>query len=140
MIDRREMLTLGGLLGGLAAPENGEGAALGTGQMSDKSVQELVDALKGISGAITRQNSNIEILAVRKSQVDFLRANAKFPDFIDVGIDVWLGVYDWHVRVQQPLVLGRDSNGRYTLVLGFTTLVLRQDAVHDLIGIPYDNR
>jgi hypothetical protein len=139
MIDRRAMLTLGGLLG-LATPENGEGVAAGTGQMSDKNVQDLVSALNRISGAITLQQSNGEILAVRKSQTDFLRANGKFPDFIDVGIDVWLGFYDWHVRVQQPLVLARDVNGRYTMMFNFTALVLRQEAVHDFIGIPYDSR
>ena len=139
MIDRRAMLTLGGLLG-LATPENGEGVAAGTGQMSDKNVQDLVSALNRISGAITLQQSNGEILVVRKSQTDFLRANGKFPDFIDVGIDVWLGFYDWHVRMQQPLVLGRDPNGRYTLMLGFTALVLRPDSVPTFIGIPYDNR
>jgi hypothetical protein len=138
MIDRRELLTLGGLLGGMGAPENG--AAVGTGQMSDKNVQDLVSALKAITTAITQEQSNGEILGVRKSQVDFLRANSKFPDFVDVAIDVWLSIYDWHVRMQQPLVLGRDTNGRYTMVFNFTTLVLRPDAVPTFIGIPYDNR
>jgi hypothetical protein len=42
--------------------------------------------------------------------------------------------------MQQPLVLGRDLNGRYTMMLGFTALVLRQDAASSFIGIPYDNR
>jgi hypothetical protein len=140
MIDRRELLTLGGLLGGLAVPENGEGAAVGAGQMSDRNVQDLVSALKGISSAIEKQQNNGEIGLVRKSQTDYLRGNGKFPDFIDVGIDVWLGIYDWHVRVQQPLILARDVNGRYTMMFNFTALLLRQDAVHDFIGIPYDNR
>jgi hypothetical protein len=138
MIDRRELLTLGGLLGGMAAPANG--AAVGTGQISDKNVQDLVAALKGISTAITLEQSNSEILGVRRSQVDFLRANSKFPDFIDVAVDVWLSIYDWHVRMQQPLTLGRDVNGRYTMNFNFTTLVLRPDAVPAFIGIPYDNR
>jgi hypothetical protein len=140
MIDRRGLLTLGGLLGGLAAPENGEGAAVGVGQMSDRNVQDLVNALKSIGSEIALQHSNAEILLVRKSMTDYLRANGKFPDFVDVGIDVWLGVYDWHVRMQQALVLARDVNGRYTMMFNFTALVLRQDAVHDFIGIPYDNR
>ena len=81
MIDRRGLLTLGGLLGGLAAPENGEGAAVGAGQLSDKNVQD-----------------------------------------------------------QQPLVLARDVNGRYTMMFNFTALVLKQEAVHDFIGIACDNR
>ena len=90
--------------------------------------------------AIAVVRLDAEILGVRKSQVDFLRANSKFPDFIDVAIDVWLSIYDWHVRMQQPMVLGRDNNGRYTMMFNFTTLVLRPDAVPTFIGIPYDNR
>lgn len=140
MIDRRELLTLGGLLGGLSVPENGEGAAIGAGQMSDRNVSDLVNALKSISTAIALQQSNGQILGIRKSQTDYLRANGKFPDYVDVGIDVWLSMYDWHVRMQQPLVLARDVSGRYTMMFTFTALVLRQDAVPAFIGIPYDNR
>jgi hypothetical protein len=140
MIDRRQLLTVGGLLGALAPDSPDEGVATGAGQISDRNVQELVTAIKGVSTAIASQQGNLEILPVRKSQTDFLRANGKFPDFIDVGVEVWTAVYDWHVRMQQPLVLGRDANGRYTLMLGFTALVLKPDAVPSLIGIPYDNR
>jgi hypothetical protein len=139
MIDRRELLTLGGLLGGLGTAENGGGAA-GQTQMSDRNVKDLTDALKAISNALVAQQSFDAINPVRASQNAYLRGNGKFPDFIDVGINVWVAVYDWHVRMQQPLVVGRDANGRYTMMLGFTALVLRQDAVADLLGIPYDNR
>jgi hypothetical protein len=140
MIDRRELLTLGGLLSGLAAPDNGEGVAVGTGQMSDKNVQDLVTAIKAISTAIAAEQSFAELAAVRKSQADFLHGSGKFPDFIDVALDVWLSIHDWHIRMQQPLVLARDINGRYTMMLGFTALVLRQDAVQGFIGIAYDAR
>lgn len=141
MIDRRQILTVGGLLGALA-PGGGpdDGVAAGVAQMSDKNVQELVSALKGVGTAITQQQSFDALTPVRNRQLDFLRANAKFPDFIDVSLDVWMNVHDWHVRLQQPLVLGRDVNGHYTLMLGFTALVLRQDMVPNFIGTPYDNR
>jgi len=142
MVDRRELLTLGGLLG-LApspAPENGEGAAVALGQMTDKQVQSVVDAINNVRNLVEKQQSFAEINDVRKVQYAYLRANQKFPDFIDVGIDVWQGVYDWHIRLQQPLVLGRDSTARYTMMLGFTALVLRPDFVPTVIGIPYDQR
>ena len=140
MIDRRHVLTIGGLLGALTpAVSPDEGVAMGTGQVSDRQVQlDLADAIKGITKVIAQQLSFDEIALVRKSQFDYLRANGKFPDFIDLGTDVWLPIHDWHIRMQQPLVLGRDVNGRYTMMLGFTALVLRQDAVTLLIGIPYD--
>ena len=72
--------------------------------------------------------------------VDYTSHQAPGTVIIDVGVTVWTAVYDWHVRWKQPLVLGRDSNGRYTLVLGFTTLVLRHDSTPTLVGIPYENR
>jgi hypothetical protein len=140
MIDRRQLLTVGGLLGALSTDSPDEGVASAVGQMSDRNIQDLVNAIKSVTTAITSEQSNLEILPVRKSQTEFLRANGKFPDFIDVGVDAWTAVYDWHVRMQQPLVLGRDATGRYTLMLGFTALVLKPDAVPGLIGIPYDNR
>ena|ERR1051325_10584627 len=128
MLNRRELLALGGLAVG------------GQAQMNDRQAQEITGAINNIKTLIEKQQSFNEINEVRKSQYTYLRGNGKFPDFIDIGIDVWLGVYDWHIRMQQPLVLGRDNTGRYTMIFGFTTLVLRPDWVPTVIGIPYDQR
>ena len=138
MIDRRQLLTVGGLLGALAPA--GEETAYAEGQMSDRYVPDLLAGIKAISTAIVAQQSFDAILPLRGRQVDYLKANSKFPDFIDVSADVWMAVYDWHIRLQQPLALGRDAAGRHTLMLGFTALVLRPDAVPNFISVPYDNR
>jgi len=143
MIDRRELLALGGMLGGLAARgETAEAVAVGTGtgEMTDRTAQEIVDGLKALTSAIYAAQSFGPVTPVRTKQLDYLKANNKFPDFIDVGTDVWMGVYDWHVRLQQPIVVGRDGAGRYTLLLGFTVLVLRPDFVPNFISVPYDAR
>ena len=149
MIDRRQLLTVGGLLGALgpAAAADAAGiepaAAAGEAQTSDRSAAEIASAISGISKAINdivSQQSFAPILPLRSRQVDYLRANAKFPDFIDVSPDIWMAVYDWHVRLQQPLTLGRDSTGRYTLMLGYTALVLRPDVAPNFISTPYDLR
>jgi len=139
MLDRRELLTLGGLLG-VASGGTAEGTAVATGQANERQLADIANAINSLKSLLTQQLSFAEILEVRKSQFTYLRANGQFPDFIDVGIDIWQGIHDWHIRVQQPLVLGRDANGRYTMMLGFTALVLRQDSVPTLIGIPYDQR
>jgi hypothetical protein len=141
MIDRRQLLTVGGLLGAIAPA--GEGTAYGAGQMSDRAAADVIGALQKISnalGAVAAHESFDAILPLRNRQVDYLKANGKFPDFIDVSADVWMSVYDWHVRLQQPLTLGRDSTGRYTLLLGYTALVLRPDVAANFISPPYDNR
>jgi hypothetical protein len=141
MIDRRQLLTVGGVLGVLAPA--GDEMAYGAGQMSDRAAADVVTALQKISSAISAvaaHESFDAILPLRNRQVDYLKANGKFPDFIDVSADVWMSAYDWHVRLQQPLTLGRDSTGRYTLLLGFTALVLRPDVASSFISTPYDNR
>ena len=143
MIDRRQLLTAGGLLGALAPGGEGTATAYGEGQMSDRQAADVLAALKNISSAIeavAAHESFAAILPLRNRQVDYLKANGKFPDFIDVSADVWMGAYDWHVRLLQPLTLGRDSTGRYTLMLGYTALVLRTDVAANFISAPYDNR
>ncbi len=144
-IDRRQALGMGGLLAVLAPvgaadrAADDSGAALGQ-QFTAQNAQDIVNALKDIRAAVAAGPSFVEIQAVRSKQLEFLKAQSKFPDFIDVGSDVWYAVHDWHIRVQQPLVFGRDVSGRYTLMLGFTALVLRPEAVTTFISTPYDNR
>jgi hypothetical protein len=141
MIDRRELLTLGGMLGGLgAAGVNGDAAVPGVGEMSDRSAQDIVTALKTITTAMYAAQSFDVLNPIRARQNDFLKATNKFPDYIDISVDVWTAVWDWHIRMQQPLVLGRDLAGHYTMVLGFTQLVLRPDVAPGFISTPYDNR
>ena len=41
----------------------------------------------------------------------FLRQAGKYPDYIEVGTDVWHQVYDWHVRYQQPMTVARSRGG-----------------------------
>jgi hypothetical protein len=138
MIDRRGLLTVGGLLGALAPA--GEGTAFAEGQLSERTTQDIVAALNSIKSTIAAQQTFAEVAQVRTRQMDFLKAQGKFPDFMEVGTDIWTAVYDWHVRFQQPMTLGRDGNGRYTIMLWFTTLIMRPEAAASLVGLPFDNR
>lgn len=109
-------------------------------QMSDRSAADIVNALKDLRAAIDNQQIFSDIGQVRQRMIDFLKAQMKFPDYIEVGIDIWMLAYDWHVKHMQPLTVGRDPSGRYTLALMATTLILRPDTVANYIGTPYDNR
>jgi hypothetical protein len=110
-------------------------------QTSDRQMAEVIDALKDIRKAIeVPQGPFTEIAVIRQKQVDYLKATNKFPDFIDVGLDVWFAVHDWHIKHLQQMVLGRDSSGRYTITLMSTQLVMRPDLVPTFISAPYDNR
>ena len=70
----------------------------------------------------------------------FLRQTGKYPDYIEVGTDIWHQVYDWHVRYQQPLTVARSPEGRYTILLYSTQVIMRTELAASYIGQAYDNR
>ena len=141
MVHSRAVIT-GGVFGGaLAALTPGEAAAgQSAGQRSDRVVEEVAKAVQAVREELARQYSFWEIADVREQTRTFLRANGKFPDFIEVGTDVWQRVYDWHVRFQQPVTLGRTAEGRYTILLLATSVVMRPDMGPGYIGLGYDHR
>ena len=145
MVHRRAVITgtvLGGALSALASPA--EGSQAGGGQAdcrnSDRLMDEVAKAVRAVRDELAREQSFWELDAVRQQTRTFLRANGKFPDLLEVGSDVWQRVYDWHVRFQQPINLGRTPEGRYTILLLATTLVMRPDMDPGFIGLGYDNR
>jgi len=138
MLARRRMLgtTLFGGLVGSAIPASGQ-----SNQASDRQLTEIAEALKDLRKAIEAPlGAFVELLPIRQKQMDYLRSTNKFPDFIDVGLDVWFAVHDWHVKHLQQPVLGRDASGRYTISVMGTQLVMRPDLVPTFISAPYDSR
>jgi len=152
MLARRRMLgttLFGGLLGSAipaSVPARSRTAAEAgpdeqNTQASERQLTEITDALKDLRKAIEApQGPFVEILPIRQKQVDYLKATNKFPDFIDVGLDVWFAVHDWHIKHLQQPALGRDANGRYTMSVMGTQLVMRPDLVPTFISAPYDSR
>jgi hypothetical protein len=149
MLSRRDLLSgavVGSRMAGHPVDREGRGLQISGapafasegGQISERNGQEIVQALKDLRTAVAAPYSFQEIQGVRNKQVEFLRGQGKFPDYIDVGVDVWFAVYDWHIRHLQPITLGRDSSGRYTVALLTTMIVLRMDADSRFIGVPYD--
>ena len=103
-------------------------------------LEEIGAALRDLRRSFEAQQDFHEIASVRQRITEYLRQQMKFPDFLDLGTDVWYTVYDWQVRNVQPIAMARDPQGRYTLQFMATTLVLRPDLVPNYIGPPYDNR
>jgi hypothetical protein len=75
---------------------------------------------------------------VRQQQRTWMQATRKYPDFIEVGLDVWDNIWDWHVVYQQPLNVTRVADGRYAMSFMFTTLLLRPDQTPDFVGYAFD--
>lgn len=135
MIARRDVLG-----GGMVASLFASGSTAAEPQMSERSAADIASVLRDIRATLENAQRFPEIGSVRARIVEFLRANMKFPDSMDLGTDPWFGVYDWHIKHLQPLVLGRDAAGRYTIRLLDTTLVMRPDLAPNYMGLPYDNR
>jgi hypothetical protein len=145
MIPRRNLVTgglVGTVLGALGAGDEVEAApvAAPVADVTDEMVAKIVAAIAGLRTEVQGLKSFPEIAPVRDAQMTHLRATGKFPDYIDVGTNLWFAVHDWHIRWQQPLTLGRDTLGRYTLLFGQTTLIMRVEAIPAFIGVPYDNK
>ncbi|HEY7173163.1 MAG TPA: hypothetical protein VH417_20065 [Vicinamibacterales bacterium] len=148
MVSRRLALrggvlgAIGGVLAGGDADAGPAVAAAAAAQRdrSDEGSDRIAAAIDKLRDELRNEQLFTEIAAIREAQKTFLRVNLKFPDYIDVGSDIWFAVYDWHVRWQQPLTIGRDPINRYTIAVNQTAVVLRPDSVGSYVGIPYDNR
>jgi hypothetical protein len=143
MVPRRTVLS--GAAAGLAAtalPGLGEAAVEPQGR--DDREREIVDTLRQILGELRDQRNVCGdpgcafVDRIRQNQKIFFKANGKFPDFVDVGVDVWERLYDWHVRTMQPLNVTRLGDGRLSMSFMLSTLVLRADVGNDFVSQAYD--
>jgi hypothetical protein len=139
MIPRRQVL--GGALAGSALAALAEPELEAAAQSAERiDVMPIVRALEDLRSEAKTQWEFTEIASIREAQITYLRGNGKLPDYIEVGTGLWFAAYDWHVRWQQPITMGRDPGGRVTLLLLATQLVLRHDAQGNFMSLPYDQR
>lgn len=145
MVPRRNVVG-GSLLTGIVALMMPRAAGAGEAEQSrddnDKLVAAAIDKLRQefVRSLECGPGPCSAIASIRMNQNNFLRANQKFPDFIDAGIDVWEAVYDWHVRHNQPINTTRLPDGRYGIAFMFTTVVLRPDNQPSYLSFGYDAR
>jgi len=141
MVNRRALLSgtaVGGVLSTLSGTTDARASAAPQG--SDRATEDVARAILNVRDEIARQHDFADIAPVRDQIRTFVRLNGKFPDYVDVGIDIWYQVHDWHVRFQQPASIGRLPDGHYTIPLMATVVVMRPDMAPTFIGMPYDNR
>jgi hypothetical protein len=142
MLTRRELIT-GGVAGSVVPIGH---AASVEGVQSRAEVDAMRDIANEISAVDETLSqgmlSNAVVFGltgkVRAQMETFFRTTQKFPDFIDIGYNVFMDVYDWHVKNRQQLVVTRGPDGRYWLQFMFTTLIMRGEHDAGYIGIPYD--
>ena len=133
MISRRELLASGVAAGVLTSPEDTAAA-----QDSDTVyLNRILEELQGIRRAVSFQGAQA-VAQVRLAQRTFLKNTSRFPEFVDVGFDVYESVIDWLISVQQPVTINRITDGRYSVALFATTIVLRPDFPDNYVGQGYD--
>jgi hypothetical protein len=153
MIDRRQLLSssmAAGLVGLTDVADKGTPAAVvaagddGGGGQTPRDMADLARAIDSMSAALAtaigQSHRFTEISSIRTAQKDFLTAHAKMPDIIEVGVNVWFDVYDWHIKWQQPINMGRDAGNRRTIALFETLVVLQIDSPPNFVGQPYDSK
>ena len=144
----RRAVVGGSLLAGLSTLMSQ--AALADGASAEAASAAAGD-LEGVSDSIDQLRLTVEhqfatvytdkwqgVARVRQQQHTWMRSTQKYPDFIEVGLDIWDNIYDWHVVYQQPVNMTRTSDGRYTMVFMYTTLLLRPDQALDFVGFAFD--
>jgi hypothetical protein len=142
MISRRDMLSVG-MVGGLTAGVDGSTTATTQSEAVAGVLREIARGIQSLDGSFDQAWSSNAITfglaaKVRAQFETHFRTTLKFPDFIDVGISVFLDLYDWHIKNRQELVITRGPDARYWLQFMFTTVILRGEHDPNYIGIPYD--
>ena len=149
MISRRTVLNgtaLGSALAALtpqpALEARGDEVAQGNSDRVNVNIDTsaITAAITALRTDIKRQDTFWEIELVRDQIKTFLRQAGKYPDYIEVGTDIWHQVYDWHVRYQQPMTVTRNAEGRYMILLFSTQVIMRTELVASYLGQGYDNR
>lgn len=137
MVQRRDLVG-GGLVAGFASmmASSTEAAAADDGS-STQAINQLRETFeRQFEQAYTSRWRGVS--RVREQQRTWMKATRKYPDFIEIGLDVWDNIWDWHVVYQQPLNVTRVADGRYAMLFMFTTLLLRPDQSPDYVGYAFD--
>jgi hypothetical protein len=141
MLTRRALLT-GGVLTGTVS-----GAAVEAASPADAAQGGNRDTDERVLKVLEDMRDQMRLDAgsgfpdtIRSLQRDYLKSRGKFPDFIEIGMDVWDAVINWHVRTRQVAQVQRTAEGRYAVPVFQTNLVLRHDVSNNYIGQPYDTK
>jgi hypothetical protein len=147
MLSRRDLISAG-IVGGLAPAAPASAAAAPVvpeeQQAPDRDGQREIARRIGEIQDVLRAEFQTSSLShgiaakLRGDMEQFMRANTKFPDYIEVGVGVFIEMYDWHVKNGQELAVTRLGDGRYTMRFMFTTLILRPEQDRNYVGVAYD--
>jgi hypothetical protein len=142
MISRREVVTAG-VLGTLATNTAGEAAAQSDAMQVREGLNKIADNLDVIKASLESLRGNSMShgsLGLIKQRLElWVKTTGRFPEYWDVGISVFLEIYDWHVRQQQQIQISRVAEQRMAIQWIFTQYVLRwENDMNYIAPQPYD--
>ena len=129
---------MSGALASRLRPADAEAQQRNAVQGSDTAVEqdlhEIRDAIRDLRGL----TGSSYLAQIQERQHLHFKLNQKFPNYIDIGLQVWERLTLWHFENQIPLKATRTPDGRMEMELLFTTLVLKADVPDSFVGNPYD--
>ncbi len=143
MLTRRDVMA-GSLFGTLAtgetAPADDQSKDAADVERGLKDIRERLDDIKTILDDGLNQPSLTHglVIPVRRALDLYLKTNGKFPDYLEIGRGVFMDIYDWHVKYQQPLQLTRTADNRIVIRFMLTQLILRHEQDPAFVGTPFD--
>ena len=142
MISRREAMGAG-LLATLATPATNEAAQGRDDAEAARALKDIKSELESVSSTLDRGLvgpgvAHGPIALIRDRYTIHLRANGKFPDFMEIGSSVFYAVYDWHVRYSQQIQITRVAENRFAIQFMFTQLIVRWEQDPNFLGVPFD--
>ena len=131
MLSRRELIA-GGAGIHLA---RGDAAAA----QNEAEIRALRADIQGIRSILTANPVTTNtVITLRERQRQFYRLNQRFPECIDIGINIWEQMQDWHIRNLRPLNINRGGDGNWQMDFILTVLVLKHNLGDNEISQAYD--
>lgn len=109
-------------------------------RIADKT-SEIDQTLDGLSAAFrTNTLAYGFVPKLRDAYTLYWKTQGKFPEFCEVGTDVFYDIYDWHIKNGQPIPVSRSADGRMAITFMYTQLLVRVDQSPTYVGVPFDRQ
>lgn len=117
-------------------------------EVDNAALRRIADRMDSMSGGVGSLSSALRsnsvaygfIPKLREAFTLFWKTNGKFPEFVEVGTDVFYDIYDYHVKQRLPIPVNRLNDGRMTITFMYTQLLVRVDQAANFVGVPFDRQ
>jgi hypothetical protein len=109
-----------------------EAARFASSQTNDAGA--TLSVLRDMADQLRAEGDPPALSQIRTSQRSYLRGNQRYPECLEVGVEIWEQMYDWHVHTGQALQITALGDGRHGMATILSTLVLHVGASPPYVG------